>query len=1099
MKYFSLFTAAALLLALNTDRGQISAQDAELPEVASQLLLQPALSPDGSQLAFVHDGDIWSVSSQGGTARRLTITEDNDGDPQFSPDGKWLAFRSRRYGNDDVFVMPAEGGSAKRLTFADAADLPDCWLPDSSGIIFSSYRRGSRDLWVVRLEGGEPWPITGGGYGSHEYDAAISPDGKRIAYVNSGGSPMRRRGYHGTADSDIWLCDFDGLRTSNHRRVTENRSHDASPAFRANDLLYYVTCANGDGTTSRVSRFAMYDLRTRETVELPDQPRLDPREISIGSRLMAFSTGSYGGWNLYQWDLLANHPYRIAPVNIKLASDVRRGETLSQNLTTAGDYAVSPDNKKLAFIAGGDVFVMALKEDAVPMQLTDTLEEEKGLAWSPDSEQLVISTALRGRLTILNLSGLADGKGVTTLRKMPGRSVEGYVKGWSHPVVSKSGVVFAYGDEREIVEIHRFGDSDAPKAKPIKGTFHGANIGSPSRAAFDVSADGRWILYEQPNANYDDVVMLADTVSGETHVISHLFGSASQPRFSADGKRVIFVNNQEETYDVWSIELAPEGPKFKEDELAEAFKKKEPPKKDDKKEEKKEDEAESDKAGSGKKFPELKVVLQDIKERAKRITSLDGNESDPVALSDGKTYVFIGSSQGQSNLWKLELDPDKGPDLKQLTQSKTGKSALKLSADEKTLWWLDAGKITSMPVAGGKTTTYGFSVEQRRNRAELRKAAFDEAAWVMGEYFYDRQHHGINWSTTAARYKQAISAASTGDEYDMLMDELLGELNSSHQGFTGADRRSDDFSESTGVLGLLFDPLELAQGRYRITEVIKDGPCDLPEGKPEVGEYLVGLNGKWFGEGTNLANLLVNATGKKTILNLGSKHEWEGNRSLPVKPISSRSEYGLYYHRWVRQQREMVDGLSGGRLGYVHIAAMDGPSLAAFKHELGDEMLGKEGVVIDVRYNGGGYTAVDILEILMKKPWLKRQWGGLEQVSENIYRSIALEKPSILMINQASFSNAEILAEGYRRLGVGKIVGVDTAGGVIGTGSYTLIDGSRMRLPSTGAYTVDGENLELAGRKPDIFVENTPEELENGTDRQTETAVKELLKQIDGK
>jgi Tol biopolymer transport system component/C-terminal processing protease CtpA/Prc len=1089
MRYLTALAAAALLLAINHHSASLVAQDGELPDVASHLLLQPAMSPDGATLAFVHDGDIWSVPTQGGTARRLTITPGNEGDPQFSPDGKWLAFRSRRYGHDDVFVMQSEGGPARRLTFSDAADQPDCWLPDSSGIIFSSYRRGSRDLWVVRLEGGEPWPITGGGYGSHEYDAVISPDGSRIAYVNSGGSPMRRRGYHGTADSDIWLCDFDGLKTSNHRRITDNRSHDASPAFRANDLLYYVSCANADGTTSRISRFALYDLRTGETLDLADQPALDPRELSIGSRLAAFSTGNYGGWKLYLWDLLAARPFRIAPLSVKLASDARRGEVHSRFLSTAADYAVSPDNKKLAFIAGGDVFVMALKEGAVPLQLTNTLEEEKGLAWSPDSQQLVHSTSLQGRLQILNLAGLATDEGISTRHFRPGRSVEGYAKGWSHPLVSKSGVVYAYGDEREIVEVHRFGENNQAKAKPIKGTFHGVNIGSPSRAAFDVSADGRWILYEQPNANYDDVVMLADTISGETHAISHLFGSVSQPRFSADGKRVIFVNNQEETYDVWSIELAPEGPKFKEDDLIEAFKKKEPVKKEDKKDDTTD--------GNAKQPPELKVVLTDIKERAKRITSLDGNESDPVALSDGKTYVFIGSSQGQSNLWKLEIDPDKGPDLKQLTQSKTAKSTLRLSADEKTLWWLDAGKITSMPVAGGKTTTYGFSIEQRRDRAELRQAAFDEAAWVMGNYFYDLDHHGINWSKTAARYKQVLDAASTGGEYGLLMNELLGELNSSHQGFTVADQSSDDFSESTGCLGLLFDPLELAEGRYRITEVIKDGPCDLPEGKPEVGEYLVGLNGKWFGEGTNLASLLVSTIGKKTTLNLHPKYEWEGNRELAVMPITSRAEYSLYYHRWVRQQRELVEGLSGGRLGYVHIAAMNDPSLAAFKHELGDEMLGKEGVVIDVRYNGGGSTAVDVLEILMKQPWLKRQWGGLDQVSENIYRSVALEKPSILMINQASFSNAEILAEGYRRLGVGKIVGVDTAGGVIGTGSYTLLDGSRMRMPSTGAYTVDGENLELAGRKPDIFVENHPDELEKGTDRQTETAVRELLKQID--
>jgi tricorn protease len=241
----------------------------------------------------------------------------------------------------------------------------------------------------------------------------------------------------------------------------------------------------------------------------------------------------------------------------------------------------------------------------------------------------------------------------------------------------------------------------------------------------------------------------------------------------------------------------------------------------------------------------------------------------------------------------------------------------------------------------------------------------------------------------------------------------------------------------------------------------------------------------------------METNGKKTLLHLGGDPSFESSSPVAVKPISRGAEGQLWYQRWVEHQRELVDTYSKGRLGYVHIRAMNDSSLRDFKHHLGNNMLGKEGVVIDVRFNGGGRTAVDVLEILIKRPWLKRQYGDLPDISENIYRSIALEKPSILMINESSFSNAEIMAEGFRRLNIGKIVGVDTAGGVIGTGSYRLIDGSRMRLPSTGAYTVDGENLENNGRKPDIFIENNPEELDQGIDRQTERAVKELLAQLD--
>ncbi|MCA8915375.1 MAG: PD40 domain-containing protein [Planctomycetes bacterium] len=1097
MKYLTAFAAALLLAYASIESPSLIAQSGALPEVAANIFVQPALSPDGQTLAFVYDGDIWSVPSQGGTARRLTVTEDNDGDPQFSPDGKWLAFRSRRYGNDDVFVMPAEGGVARRLTFADASDQPDCWLPDSSGIIFSSYRReDSRDLWIVRMSGGEPWPITGGGFGVHEYDATITPDGKHIAYCNSGGSPTRRRMYNGTADGDIWVCDFDGISTSNHRRVTDNASHDASPAWRDNSVLLFVSAAGEDGASERTAHIATYDLRTGAVARIGDQRDIDAKDISIGGRNCAITSGNYGGWELYVWNMLTNHPFSVKVPEIKLGSDVRRADWLSNTLTTAEEYAISPDGKKIAFVAGGDVFVMPADEDAVPFQVTDTVQKEVSVTWAPDSSRLVFLKHLSGEVQEVDVGALINGG----KNEYVGGSE--LVSRRSHPTVSADGWIWVVDDEKRI-EPYRFigPDAEKPEETPtaIKGNFHGASLWGGD--AFRFSPDGRWVVYDQRNELYDDVIMVADTATGEARPISHLFGNSGSASFSADGKRIVFVNNQEGSYDLYSVELAPEPTEFKEDKLEKLFKKaeKKDPGSDDKTDDTKDGDARPDAKKPAKKKIEVKIDFDGIRDRARRITSLDGHEWSPIALSDGKTYLFTGNSQGQSNLWKLTLDPDKGPDLKQLTQSKSSKGGLSVSADEKTIWFLDGGRISSMSVNGGKITTYNFRVEQRRKRDEVRAAVFDEATWVMGEYFYDNKHHGLDWYATAKRYKRVLASVSTGDEYGALMNDLLGELNSSHQGYYASDPRADNFSESTGCLGLLFDAIELSKGRYKVTEVVKDGPCDQPEGAPKVGEYLIAVNGQML-ESVNLSAILVSTIGKKTTLEFRPDiNSGDGAHTVAVKPVSRGAEYQLFYDRWVRFQRALVEKLSKGRLGYVHIRAMDGASLAAFKHELGDEMLGKEGVVIDVRYNGGGSTAVDVLEILYKKTWLRRQYGGMKDVSENIYRSIALEKPSILLINQASFSNAEIMAEGFRRLGVGKVVGVDTAGGCIGTGSYSLLDGSRMRLPSTGAFTVDGDNLELSGRKPDIFIENTPEELDKGIDRQTETAVKELLKQIDSK
>lgn len=1091
MKYVTALAGLVLLAALIVPTETTVAQDTTaLPEVAPHILRQPALSPDGKTLAFVHDGDIWVVNAEGGTARRLTVSVDNDADPLFSPDGMQIAFRSRRYGNDDVFVMPAEGGVAKRLTYSDAWDYPHAWLADSSGIVFSSYRKeNGRDLYVVRTEGGEPWRITGGGLGMHEYHAQVSPDGKHIAYVNRGGDPARRRAYHGTANGEIWLCDFDGVTTSNHRRITSNRSHDAFPVWvGARELLWTTFEAPNGGSrhTATLSGAHIDEPSRRNWFKVGT----DPKELTYAAGKVVFSSGNYGGWHLYSWDMKG----KPRALDIRLNTDRRMPRARESNLTNAGEFALSPDGKKIAFIAGGDVFVMPAKPDAAAVQITDTVHEEKGIAWGPDSEKLVWVHGVTGQPTVYDLTLHFAGE-----PQPP--EIQLYTNA-AWPTVDKKGRVWAIVDEERIDAIRSVKDEPLAGIASIEGNFHGYAIGSPTWARFDVSPHGDWVLFQQPNENYDNRVVLGNTKTGKSALISHLFGSVSHVRFSADGKRVVFINNQEGDYDIWKIDLVPEEPRFKESEVEELFKKDDKPEKQDDDageeddEESKEDskEKESDEAD---KEQGLEIVFDGIKHRTERITSLDGHEFSPVALSDGKTYCFIGNVQGQANIWKLELDPFKGPNLNQLTRSRSSKSQLTLSPDEKTLWWLDGGTITSMSVKGGNTKSYSFRVVQRRKRDELRRAAFQEAVHVMDRYYYDREHHGLNWRETSTRYEQALNSIRTGDEYDALMDELLGELNSSHQGYTASDPRGPGVSDTTGYLGLIFDQRELSQGRYRVVEVLKKGPSDLAEGTPQPGEYLVSINGERLGGHKVIAQHLLNTVGKKTRLGLAGAHDQAQEREVAVKPVRRQETYSLWYDRWVEWQRDIVRRHSDGRLGYVHIQAMNDSSLRRFKQELGDDMLGKDGVVIDVRFNGGGRTAVDVLEILIKEPWLKRQRAGLDPVSENIYRSVALEKPSILLINEASFSNAEILAEGFRRLNIGQIVGVDTAGGVIGTGRYTLVDGSTMRLPSTGAFTVDMENLELKGREPDHYVENHPEELEQGIDRQTEKAVKELLKQLD--
>ncbi|MHC4840624.1 MAG: S41 family peptidase [Planctomycetota bacterium] len=1077
-KLLAAFAVVMAIGAVHSAQDTTATEPVDHPALASQIKRQPNLSPDGKTVAFVYDGDIWVSAVKGGFARRLTSTVDNEGSPKFSPDGKWLAYRSRRYGHDDVFVMPAEGGPGQRLTWSDGFDDPCCWLPDSSGVVFESWRRDyGADLHVVRLDGGEPWAITDGGFRESEFDASVSPDGKTIAYVRRGGSSSyRRRGYNGSSNNDIWLADFDGVSTSNHRSATSSRAHESWPVFVDDNTFLYVSFSDGVKKSSRKSHFEFGTVdgsSTRQSMH----SLVDVREPTVAAGQVMFTTGHYGGWNLNQANLggrKSNTP------EIKIAVDDRTADVSHSTLNRVGEFAVSPDGKKVAFISGHDVWVMPLVKGATPRQITDTLHREKDLSWNDDSQQLIFSSRASGNFDVQvadttngEVRTVADtGANCAFAQFVPGAEEIIFVEGSSQ--IRTTDLV---GRSSEII-------SDA--------TYTGWNRWGGT--AYEISSDGQWLLYERENENFDQDFWLLNLQTKKQTRATFQFGNVSSGSFSHDGKRINFVSNQEDDFDAYAIELQEKALEFDEDKGADLFKKPEDTKKDDGSDDKSADKTET-KEKKDDKQPEVKIDLERLMERTTRLTTMDGHEWNPVS-TDSKTTLFIGNSQGQTNIWKLTNEPGKGPNLKQLTTSRSKKENLRVGPNGKNVWFKDGSRIAQMNAGNGKVTYWDFKATHTRSKREMRLAAYDETVWAMESFFYDDQYHGQNWKHLAKTYRQALSAVGTGDEWGAVMNELFGELNSSHQGFYASDNRSDGGSESVGWLGLRFDQRELAKGLYRVEEVIKNGPCDREDVGIRAGDYIQEVDGVSI-TGKRLTSKLVWKIGKKVELGVTSGPDTKDKATKAIKPIGRSAWFELLYQRWVEKQREMVHKLSDGELGYVHIRGMNDPSLRHFKHQIGNDMLGKKGVVIDVRFNGGGYTAVHLLEILVKKTWLKRTARDRAgDVSENIYRSVALEKPSCLLINQDSFSNAEIMAEGFKRLKIGKVIGVETAGGVIGTSSYNLIDGSRMRMPVSGAYAVDGENLENNGREPDIEVDNTPNDINAGRDRQTEQAVKTLLEEI---
>lgn len=1081
--------------------GAADAKAAPVP-VARHIFRQPALSPDGGTLVFVYDGDLWTVASAGGTARRLTSTVDNDSSPVFSPDGKWIAFASSKYGGADVYMMPAEGGPSRRITFHGASERPFGWTPDSKRILFESAQRGSGvDMWCVRVDGGEPWPISNGGFAQNEVQCAISPDGKTIAYVGNGGSRShRQRGYNGSSSNDVWVCKFDGVTTSGHFPYANLDSNECFPVFLDNDLLAYVSFTSDDpqwdsrerkfnfasDTTSRLlvgysqmsdeePDWQKYYEEARNQVKDVVRDFRDLREPSKALRAnkLAYTTGEREGWHLKVADLEFD---TITTPDIRIESDGRTAEMVTNNLTSASEIAPSPDGKKVAFIAGSDVWVMAATEPGgKPRQVTNTVSREGGIVWTKDSLGLVYTSVRTGEFQLYHADLAAK-----TERALA--TVQG---GATAPTLLPDGTgVIAVAGEQALVRVPLEGDS---VTRIFEANFHGsARFGKP----YEISPDGKWAVITLPNSVLHDQINLVELETGKVHRITRLYSSCRSFSFSADGKRIVFSNAGEEDSDIYCIPLAPEPVEFDEDKLdkaiAEAAEEPKPAAKP------------APKPAGDTPPPATSITFEGINDRVARVTNARGSESSPIGLDDGKTIVFLGTAgETGTQVMALTFENGRAGTPRALTTSRTPKGGLTLSPNGKDLWFTDGGVMQRMKATGGPATAFPFAATQTRTLKDLREEAFRECVFIIGNYFYDAEMHGVDWKGISKRYMEAMASTPTGDEWGELMNELLGELNSSHQGFTAVDGRSDGFRESPAALGLEFDPLLLSEGKYHITKALKGGPCDPVVAGEMVGQYLTGINGVAFKPGeTVLARLLEGTAGTRVKLNINGKPEFEGSREVSVRPIAQSGESNLYYDDWVAAQRKMVEHLSGGRIGYAHIRAMNRQAVVQFKRDLGDALEGKEAAVIDVRYNGGGNTAVNLLETLIKKPWVKRVERTGESTSGNEGSVGALEIPSALLINQNSFSNSEMIAQGYKTLGIGPVVGWPTGGAVIWTTQAGLIDGSSIRLPFAKVTTVDGENLENIGRQPDIKVRNPRDVLEAGHDPQTKAAVEKLLEQI---
>ncbi|MBW8811788.1 MAG: PD40 domain-containing protein [Caulobacterales bacterium] len=1089
-----LLSLAALLLVAS------AAQAAPRPTLA-----EPALSPDGAEIAFVSGGDIWTVPAAGGVASLLVTDPATEGRPLYSPDGKELAFTSTRNGSANIYVLTLATGALRRITWSDANEQLDGWSRDGKWLYFSSAANDvgrQNDVFRVATTGGTPLEVSRERY-LNEFNSAPSPDGQSLALMAKGISSTQwwRNGHAHIDEAELWLK---GLAAgAPYRKLLAGPAKRLWPMWRPDGkALYFMS---DDGGAENIWRLGLEPGARPQPVTKFTAGRVLFPSIAYDGRAIVFER-EFQVWKL---DLATG---TAAPVPVQLRGAPSAAGERRVTETTFRDMAVSPDGKKLALIAHGEVFAAPAKDGGPAQRITDTPGAESDLAWSPDSRKLAFVSE-RGRQTQLMEYDFVT----QTSRPLADAALLD-----AAPVYSPDGKMLAY--VRGARELHVLTLAEGTKAGRDTVLYSGAlDRSEGARVAW--SPDSRWLAFPVTDRRSFRNVWVAPVAGGEAKPVSFLANgqTADQIAWSPDGKYLLFETSQRsEDSHIVRVDLLPHTPKYREDAFRDLFKAQpgQPPAKPDVKD-KAEPKAEpktgpagddpkpveeadaaatapkSDEAPKPKaKVEPVRIVFEGIRERASFLP-LGASVDRPVITADGKFLVYRAELAGQTNLFSYSLDElaVEPPAPQQITGGKRPKRDFLVTADSKQVYYLDGGRVTVTTIDTPRPKAIEVAADMAIRFDAEKQVVFDEAWSTLDRLFFDPKFHGQDWTALRERFEPYAQGAQTPDELRRVINLMIGELNASHSGINPpTEGYGSRPPPRVGELGLRFDREAYEAGKGLVVrEVVALGPAAV-EGTIKPGDVLLAVDGKPVGPGVNLDQQLQDRAGRRTVLSVSTGG---ATREAVVRPVLPTVEQGLYYRQWVNDRRAYVEKVSGGRLGYVHLLDMSSDSLNQLYLDLDAQNQAKDGVVIDVRNNNGGFVNGYVLDVFARKNFLTMTPRGLFALpSRQSLGQRALGLPTVLVTNESSLSDAEDFTEGYRTLGLGKVVGAPTAGWIIYTGGRQLIDGSTVRTPFIRIQGAHGDDLEMNPRPVDVLVERRLGESLAGQDSQLDAAVAELLKQL---
>ena len=1046
-----------------------------------QLPSSPEISKDGKTLFFSWAGDIWKSSINGGEAERLTYHPAPDETPLLSIDGQTIYFNSERTGSRQVFRMSVLGGTPEQITFHTEGSILEDIHPTKPVLLVSGYRdHGGRAPYRLIEKPLDPTKDERLLFDADARNGRYSPDGKKILFLNNGVDPYRK-GYHGSQASRVWIYDIASHTFTEPVKDETGCRHPLwAPDGRS---FYFVTSRSG---AFNIWQHSFKKKKTRQLTEHPDDSVIDP-------------TLSRDGKTLVYRHLLDFYSLPTSPRSKPSAIDLHHRTTLEHpefealTLRSTNDATVTSTGLEWAFVSEGEIWAMdtVLKE---PVRLTDSPAHESDIYFSDKGEFIYYKKdngidANYWRMSKVNKTDFWwDTAGLKHEPVTKGKKTK---TGFSFSPSHQSIAFLEYPGTLWIAK------PDGSEARKL--------IDCSSYPDYVWSPDGNHIAYAVDDANFNSEVFIISTdgKSEPVNITRHPDNDYS-PRWSPDGKILAFVGRRHSSAtDLFFVHLKRDthfqserdsrldsarnamkkDPAYKEPEpekkdthTAEkkSFLEKIPfLKKDDKKVEKPE-----------KEQPQTTIDFEEIHLRIQRIP-LNGLAAGRVQWSpDSKAILF------QSSNSTYRVEPKAGAKPAVAYQS-SGPIIRFDQADQ--IYAITEGVPTR--IYKGAATKYPFAVPYRRDRENHQRMAFRYAWRTMRDTFYDPALNNRDWNKVREKYELAAATSPDKDSYRRIMSMLLGELNASHMGFYPNNFPKEwAFDEGwrsyTPHLGVRLDETQ------KVIFVHPNGPADRPQSRLDIGDQILEIDGHVIRNDTPLTNLLNGRLDRDIVLKV--RNPGGDQRSVTIRPISYDQARALATSAILDDRLEQVEKATDGKLGYLHVARMMWDEFEKFEHHIYERGAGKDGLIIDVRDNGGGFTADHLLTVLTqpRHSYTIPRNGEVGFPQDRLVYA-SWSKPIIVLCNQNSFSNAEIFAHAIKTLDRGKLVGIPTAGGVISTGSANILDVGKMRLPFRGWFLLDdGEDMELNGATPHFIVDVAPNDLSEGRDPQLAKAIEVLKKEV---